>query len=423
MGILLIGLNHRTAPVEVREQLAFSHDGAATALLLLRNRHPDAEAVIVSTCNRVEIIVASPSDQVGVNEIVSFIAQARDLPVQSFRTHLYTLAGEQAIRHLFRVCSGLDSMVLGENQIINQVRAAYALACEQGATGRLLNGLFNHAFAVAKRIRSETGIADRKLSMPSIAVDIARQVFSDFDDKQTLVVGAGEMAQLTCQYLRDSGAKNFTVTTRTLANAKVLADSCHGSAIPFGELDSALTAADIVIMATRCPVPFLTVERVKKAQLQRRQRPLFIIDLAVPRNVEPGVGELAQTYLYDVDAIGRIVEENKRFRLEQLGACEHILDEEIGEFEQWLTAHQARPLIVQLNADAVEVRKAELARFFKRCPDLADDQKQQIEQLLERVTNKLLHPCIHMVRQHTTSAPVHVLTESFHQLAARMQQA
>src|SRR3982751_1866545 len=203
--ILLIGLNHRTAPVEIREQLAFSRDGVATALMLFRNQFPRTEAAILSTCNRVEILVASDDEQSPrIEEVLTFIAQARDLPVNDFKTYLYTLSGEQACRHFFRVASGLDSMVLGENQIVNQVKQAYAAASEQGTTGRVLNRLFHHAFEVSKRVRCETRIGEGKVSVPSVAVDVARRIFEDFSKKQTLVIGAGEMAQLTCQYLRES---------------------------------------------------------------------------------------------------------------------------------------------------------------------------------------------------------------------------
>src|SRR5689334_16120195 len=205
MAILLVGLNHRTAPVELREQLAFSREGVSTALLLFRNQFPTAEAAILSTCNRVEILVASDSDKPTTNDIVSFIAQARDLPAPEFRPYLYQLSDEQACRHFFRVASGLDSMVLGETQIVSQVKQAYATASEQGTTGRVLNRLFHHAFQVSKRVRTETAIGQGKVSVPAVAVDVARGIFDDFSTKRTLVIGAGEMAQLVCEYLRDAG--------------------------------------------------------------------------------------------------------------------------------------------------------------------------------------------------------------------------
>ena len=202
--ILLIGLNHRTAPVDIREQLAFSREGVATALMLFRNQFPTSEAAIISTCNRVEMLIASDDEKPTIAEVLSFLAQVRDLPVNQFKMYLYTLSGEQACRHFFRVASGLDSMVLGENQIVNQIKQAYVIASEQGTTGRALNRMFHHAFEVSKRVRSETRIGEGKVSVPSAAVDVAHTIFDDFSSKQTLIVGAGEMAQLVAQYLRDS---------------------------------------------------------------------------------------------------------------------------------------------------------------------------------------------------------------------------
>src|SRR4051812_36385363 len=208
--------------------------------MLFRNQFPRSEAAILSTCNRVEILVASDDDKPTINDVLSFIAQSRDLPVNQFKTYMYTLSGEHACRHFFRVASGLDSMVLGENQIVSQIKQAYAAASEQGTTGRVLNRLFHHAFEVSKRVRSETRIGEGKVSVPSAAVDVAQEIFDDFSNKQTLIVGAGEMAQLVAQYLRESNAKQFVVTTRTSTNAKALADACGARAAEYDTLDEEL---------------------------------------------------------------------------------------------------------------------------------------------------------------------------------------
>jgi glutamyl-tRNA reductase len=401
MSILLVGLNHRTAPVEIREQIAFSRDGAATALMLFRNQFPKAEAAIISTCNRVEILVASDGDSPTLNDVVSFIAQSRDLPVNEFKSYLYQLSGEQACRHFFRVASGLDSMVLGENQIVNQIKNAYTQASEQGTTGRVLNRLFHHAFEVSKRVRTDTQIGTGKLSVSSVAVDVAKKIFDDFSTKQTLVVGAGEMAQLVCQYLREANASKFVVTTRTLTNAKALADACQGEAVPFSELDAQLVNADIVITATACPMPFITPERIKEAQKHRRGRLLFLIDLAVPRNVDPECGKLEQVFVIDVDELGRMVAENQKLRNGQLEICERILDEEVAAFEQWLDSTKLNPLIEQMFKDARDLRDMELQRLFRKCPDLDDEQKKAIEQLVDRLVGKFMHPCVSTLRRHT----------------------
>jgi glutamyl-tRNA reductase len=417
VSILLIGLNHRTAPVEIREQLAFSRDGTATALMLFRNQFPKAEAAILSTCNRVEILVASDGDSPTVQEVVGFIAQSRDLPVNTFKTYLYQLSGEQACRHFFRVASGLDSMVLGENQIVNQLKQAYAQASEQGTTGRVLNRLFHHAFEVSKRVRTDTQIGAGKLSVPSVAVDVAQRIFEDFSTKQTLVVGAGEMAQLVCQYLREANAKRFVVTTRTLTNAKALADACQGEAVPYDQLDEQLIHADIVITATACPMPLVTVERIKQAQKHRRGKLLFLIDLAVPRNVEPACGKLDQVYVIDVDELGRMVAENQKLRNGQLEMCERILDEEVAAFEQWLDSTRLNPLIEQMFKDARDLRDTELQRLYRRCPNMTDEERKAVEQLVDRLVGKFMHPCVSALRRNSAGSTT--LAGALHQAAKR----
>ena len=417
MSILLVGLSHRTAPVEIREQLAFSRDGSATALMLFRNQFPAAEAAIISTCNRVEILIASDSERPTVQDVLSFIAQARDLPVQSFKPYLYTLSGEQACRHFFRVASGLDSMVLGESQIASQVKQAYTIASEQGLTGRVLNRLFHLAFEVSKRVRSETRIGEGKVSVSSVAVDVACRIFDDFSNKQTLVVGAGEMAQLVCQYLRDANAQKFVVTTRTLTNANALAEACGGEAVSWDQLDEQLLQADIVITATACPMPILTKDRIAAVQKKRHGRLLFIIDLAVPRNVDPAVGEVNQVFVYDIDALGRIVTQNQQARTAALEQCEAILDEEVSAFEQWLDSTKLNPLIEQMFRDARDLRDHEIHRLFRRLPDLSEDEKKVIASVVDRLVNKFMHPCVSTLRRHSASSDV--LAGELHAAATR----
>jgi glutamyl-tRNA reductase len=417
MSILLVGLNHRTAPVEIREQLAFSREGVATALMLFRNRFPGAEAAIISTCNRVEILVASEDDSPTVNDVVSFLAQARDIPVNEFRTYLYQLTGEHACRHFFRVAGGLDSMVLGENQIVSQIKNAFAQASEQGTTGRVLNRLFHHGFETGKRIRSETQIGAGKLSVPSVAVDVARRIFDDFSNKRVLVVGAGEMAQLVCQYLRDADARSFTIVTRSLVNGKALADACDGVAVPYDQLDEQLVHADIIITATACPNPILTVERIKAAQSQRRGRLLFLIDLAVPRNIDPAVGKLDQVYVIDIDELGRTVEQNQKLRNGQTEQCENILDEEVDAFEEWLESSKINPLIERIVQDARDLRDAELQRLLNKCPALDANERKAIEQAFERLVGKFVHPAICTLRRHGASSAGYV--EALHETAVK----
>ncbi len=423
MTVLLIGLNHRTAPVELREQLAFSSEGVATALMLLRNQFPQSEAAILSTCNRVEILIATEGDSPTEKDLISFLAQARDLPVPAFKPYLYRLRNEKAVRHLFRVAASLDSMVVGEFQIVSQVKTAFAQASEQGTTGRMLNRLFHQAFTTSKRIHSETEIGKRKVSIPSAAVDIARSIFSEFTDKHVLIIGAGEMAQLVCQYLRKADARNFTVTSRTLNNARALAKACDGSAVPYDQLDEQLANADIVVTATRCPKAIITADRLAEIQKQRRRRSMFIIDLAVPRNVDPAVSEMDSVFLYDIDELGRIVAENQQHRMNQVDLCERILDEEIDAFERWLDESRARPMIEQMFTDAQKVHDRELAELFAACPCLSDEQRDAVAQMSRRLMNKYMHPCAYTLRRHASSGASATLAQTLHAITLKQRHA
>lgn len=416
MGILLLGLNHRTAPVEVREQLAFSRDGAGNALALFRRMFPDAEAAILSTCNRVEIVVSADDGSPGVDDVVAFLAQARNIPADVFADHLYRKADGAAIQHVLRVIAGLDSMVLGESQIVSQMKQAYTMAHEQGTAGPVLHRLFHHAFGVSKRIRSETEIGEGKLSVSSVAVDLIREVCPDPSEVTVLVVGAGEMAQYACQYLAEEGVKRLCITTRTLSNAKALADAVGGQAVPYAQLDRYLVEADVVITATSCPAAILTVERVARAQQARVDEPLLLVDLAVPRNIDPGVSGIEGVKLYDIDALGEVVSETHRNRLAQLGACEQIVDEEVEAFEKWIGEARVRPIIDQIYRDVRELASVEVRRTMNRCPDLTDEQKDEVQQLVDRLIGKFLHPCVATIRaqSHTTTSTQ--LAEGFRSL-------
>jgi glutamyl-tRNA reductase len=295
-------------------------------------------------------------------------------------------------------------MVLGENQIVSQVKQAYALASEQGLTGRVLNRLFHQAFEVSKRVRTETHIGEGKLSVSSVAVDVAKRVFDSFGDKRTLVVGAGEMAQLVCQYLREADARKFVVTTRTLSNARLLAEACDAEAVPYDRLDEQLAQVDIIIMASACPAPILTVQRVAEAQKKRNGRLLFIIDLAVPRNVDPDVGKLSQVHVYDIDALGRIVTQNQQQRNSQIEVCEKILDEEVSAFEEWLDSTKLNPLIEQMFRDARDLRDMELQRLYRRCPDLTEEERKAVASVVDRLVGKFMHPCVSTLRRHMDSS-------------------
>jgi glutamyl-tRNA reductase len=401
MSILLLGLNHRTAPVDVRERLAFSREGVANALMLFRREYSDAEAAIISTCNRVELLINANDDSLESEQVVSFLARSRDLSPEAFRPHLYELTGRDAIRHVFRVISGLDSIVVGECQIVNQVKQAYAMAHEQGSIGPVLHRLFHHAFGVSKRARGETRIGDGKLSVPSVALDVVRKACPDPSDVSVMVVGAGDMAQHACQYLVGAGVRRLVVTSRTFQNARTLAAACGGVAAPYAELDRHLAAADVVITATSCPTPILTEERVRRAAAKREHdgsAPLLLIDLSVPRNVEPASARIPGVTLYDIDALAGVVADNHHSRTAAVTACEAIIDQELHAFERWIEQAKVGPIIDRIYRDVRELAEVEVRRLFNRCAGLSSDQREQVHQLVDRLVGKLLHPCVSAIR-------------------------
>ena len=417
MNIFVMGLNHRTAPVELRERLAFSREAAATALLLFREMHPGAEAAILSTCNRVEIIAAS--EAVTPQDLMTFLSRARNVPVAAFSNYVFNVEGEAAVRHVFRVISGLDSMVLGEYQIVNQLKTAYEMAHEQETAGPILHRLFHHAFGVSKRVRTETSLGEGKTSMSSIAVDLMRKRLDTLAGKRILIVGAGDVAQLTVQHLKAGETGDIVITTRTLQNARLLAETCGGSAVPFAELDEELPLADVVITCTVCPSSILTETRVRRALARRKiefggERPQLLIDLSVPRNIDPEVARVTGVTLFDVDALGNLVEEVRRQRASAVDTSEQIVSDEVTAFQKWIAESRVGPLIQQMFADVRTLAQIEVRATFSRCPEFSDDQRHAVEQLADRLVAKLMHPCVSTVRQAGTSAPAQMLVEAFH---------
>src|SRR5688500_4202911 len=301
MSIVLVGLNHKTAPVEVRERLAFSDESLAESLRALVDGETVREGLIVSTCNRVEVLAASPGPNApdAVGRLSDFLSRVRSVPVELFSGHLYTHADEAAVRHVFRVASSLDSMVVGEPQVLGQVRHAYSLAVEAGTAGRVLHKLVHHALRVAKRVRSETGIAGSAVSVSYTAVELGRKIFGSLKGATVLLVGAGEMAELAAQHLAGAGAARVLVTNRTYETAQRLAVTFGGEALEFAALEEALLQADIVICSTGARDFLITPEMAERARAARRNRPAFYIDISVPRNVDPAVAKLANLFVFD----------------------------------------------------------------------------------------------------------------------------
>jgi glutamyl-tRNA reductase len=390
MHVFLIGVSHRTAPVDVRERLDFSSRDLGAAVEALATRCSAAESVVLSTCNRSEIYVASSSPSRTREEIVEFLTQYHQLAAEAFTPHLFSLAGTDATKHLFRVAAGLDSLVVGEPQILGQVKDAFQVASERRCTGPILRKLFHSSFAVGKRVRSETALGEGAVSISFAAVALARKIFGRLTARRVLVVGAGEISTLTAQHLRAQGVGEITITSRTAAHAESLATAVGGRAIPWEELAEALAGADIVLTATGSQRPIITRAQVEAATKRRRRDPLFFIDVAVPRDVEAAVGDLEQVFLYNVDDLQSIVQENVSRRAAEIDQAERIVDEEVARFIAWQRSRGAIPTVVALRERFDAIRRSELQRLDGKLAGLPPDTRALFDQVTRLIVEKLL---------------------------------
>jgi glutamyl-tRNA reductase len=401
MSIVLVGLNHKTAPVEVRERLAFDDESLAESLRALVDGETVREGLIVSTCNRVEVLAAAAGhngpDAVG--RLSDFLSRVRSVPVELFSGHLYTHADEAAVRHVFRVASSLDSMVVGEPQVLGQVRHAYSLAVEAGTAGRVLHKLVHHALRVAKRVRTETGIAASAVSVSYTAVELGRKIFGSLKGATVLLVGAGEMAELAAQHLAGAGAARVLVTNRTYETAQRLAVTFGGEALEFGALEEALAQADVVICSTGSPTYIITPEMAERARAARRNRPAFFIDISVPRNVDPAVAKLANLFVFDVDDLEAVVASNLREREREAERAELIVEAEVTQFQQALRDLDIGPTVGALKEKLRRIAREEFERQRNRLGELTPEQERAIEAMLMSAVNKISHPVIHRMRR------------------------
>lgn len=420
MKVQLVGMSHRRTPVALRERLAFDEQQAGEALEALRQRFPQVEAVLLSTCNRVELYTASEDPQAAPStaEAASFLAEQRGLRAEEILEHLIDCSGVEAIRHLFCVAASLDSMVLGEPQIVSQVKQAYELACARQATGPLTNQIFQAALRVAKRIASETSINERRVSIPSIAVcDFARQVFERFEDKRVLVIGAGEMGQETLRFLVQEGARQITVLNRDFEKARAVAAAWQGRAAPWHELETELAQADVVVSTTGASQPIVTLEQFRRVQSLREQRDLFVLDLAIPRDFDPAIAEHGlNVYLYTLDDLQAVCEENRRLRDRELPAALQIVDDEAARFMAELNHWATGPIIKRLRTGWQGISEEELYRLFNRLPELSDEAREEIRQSFARLLNKLLHPPLQSLRREARHGVPHGLLEALKRL-------
>jgi glutamyl-tRNA reductase len=402
MSIVLVGLNHKTAPVEVREQLALSDEACAASLHAIVDGEVVREGLIVSTCNRVEILAASGRER-GAEAALRLrdhlSVNARRLSADAFDAHLYTHADEAAVRHVFRVASSLDSMVVGEPQVLGQVRRAYSLAVETGTAGRVLHRLVHHALRVAKRVRTETGIAASAVSISFTAVELGRKIFGSLKGATVLLVGAGEMAELAAQHLANAGASRVIVVNRTHAAAERLAARFGGEAVEYERLAQSLAEADIVICSTAADGYVIDAAMANAARAARRNRPAFFIDISVPRNVDPKVGELDNLFVFDVDDLEAVVTSNIREREREAERAELIVESEVMQFQQTLRDLDIGPTVGALREKLRRIALEEFERRRHRLGQLTPEQERAIEALLVSAVNKISHPVIHRMRR------------------------
>ncbi|MDQ3907736.1 MAG: glutamyl-tRNA reductase [Acidobacteriota bacterium] len=401
MSIVLVGVNHKTAPVEVREKLAFSDEACAESLHALVDGERISEGLIVSTCNRVEVLAATGKldGLAGASHISEFLSRIRDVPQDFFYQHLYTHVEDDAVRHMFRVASSLDSMVVGEPQILGQVRHSYSLAVTAGTAGRVLHKLVHHSLHVAKRVRSETGIASSAVSISYTAVELGKKIFGTLKGATVMLVGAGEMAELAAQHLAGAGASRVLVANRTLEAARSLAATFGGEAVGFDELAARLAEADVVIVSTGAREYVVTPETARAAASARRNRPAFYIDISVPRNVDPRVGEIGNVFVFDIDDLEAVIASNIREREKEAERAELIVESEVMQFQQALRQLDLGPTVAAVRERLHEIAREEFKRQRGRLGPLTPEQEKAVESLLASTVNKIAHPVIARLRQ------------------------
>ncbi len=418
MKMQVVGCSHHNVSIELRERLAFSPRQSEAALEELRRQFPKMEAVLVSTCNRVELYTATENATVlSRDEVAAFFARCHDLNPDEVFEHLYQRTGAEAVRHLFAVAASLDSMVVGESQILAQVKQAYQLATEQDAAGPLTHAVFQAAVKVARRVATETTINERRLSIPSVAVaDFAQQIFERFDDKRTLVIGAGEMADETLKYLRDEGAHDLTVVNRNAQRAEELAAKWQGQAVEWSRLPEVLAAADLVISTTGAEQPIVDLDLFRQIESARSRWPLFVLDLAVPRDFDPAIGEQSGVYLYSIDDLRTACEQNRRERDKELPAATKIIEQETDSFMAVLHHRATGPVVQQLKQGWQKPKEDELQRLLNKLPELDEHARDEIGQSFDRLINKLLHPPLESLRQESRHGIPHALMDALARL-------
>ncbi|MGB9822205.1 glutamyl-tRNA reductase [Thermodesulfovibrio sp.] len=393
MNLIVLGLNHKTAPVEIREKLAFNtQESIREGLKRLIQTEGINEAVIFSTCNRVEVYAYSnEGNEKIIENIKHFLSVFHHIPVKDFEKYLYIYTDRDAVSHLFKVASSLDSMIVGEPQITGQVKDSYEIALSERATSLILNHLMNRALFTAKRVRNETRIGENPVSVSYAAVGLIKKVFDELSKKSILLVGAGEMAELAMRHLIGSGIKNVYVTNRTYARAEELAREFSGSAVAFENLKEQIARCDIIICSTGAPNYVITEQMIKEVMPLRKYKPLFLIDISVPRNIDPACNNLDNVYLYNIDDLQDVVDSNIVERKREAEKALNIVDEETEKFFQWLNSLQSVPVIVSIRNKAEQIRQEELKKFKSRFKELPPEVLSSVDYLTQSIINKIMH--------------------------------
>lgn len=398
MNFCLVGLSHKTAPVEVRECLAIPEDLLPDALRAAAALPDIGEVFILSTCNRVEILARAETDDGNIGpQLADFLARSHDLTLSELQQHFYEYRQQEAIRHLFRVAASLDSMVIGESQVLGQVKAAYNVARATGTLGGILEEILTRSFAVAKRVRTETGIAASAVSVSYAAVELARKIFGTLEGKRILLIGAGKMSELAAKHLIHSGAAGIFVTNRTPERAHEMATLLQGRPIPFEQLLEYAAQCDILISSTAAPDFLIRKSDGQRLLAERKNRPIFLIDIAVPRNIDPEVNKLDNLFLYDIDDLEGVVKSNLKERLREAQRGEQIAEQEVEKLMRRLKTLDVVPTIIDLQAHFEQVRRQELERMEARFDSLTPEQREAVEALTRGMVNKILHsPISHL---------------------------
>jgi glutamyl-tRNA reductase len=405
-NLLICGVNHQSAPVAIRERLAYAENEIVPSLLKLKQQAPSlAEAALLSTCNRVEIIGVGVDADRAAQEGMAFLAHDRAVAAESFMPALYRFEGRAAARHLFRVGASLDSMIVGEPQILGQVKAAYAQAAEAGTAGLVLHRAFHRAFSVAKQVRKGTLIGHGAVSLSSAAVSLARKIFDTLSDKTVMLMGAGRMAELTARSLKRLGIESLLITSRTFENAVALARELGGIAVPYDNFKPYLRIADIIMGSLSVKQPVVGPEQFETIVKERRYRPTFLIDLGVPRNFDPRLNALENVYLYDIDDLGKVALESRSEREKEALRAEPLVELEADSFMRWLEGLELVPAIKEIRSSIEQLRAGELQRHRTWLAGLDPDERTRIELLTRGLVNKLLHRVLSGLRDSQHKAP------------------